>query len=390
MKVAIWANTPSPQQADFYAALRRHSVDLRVLYLEHIGAARKAMGWLEPTQLPAAEMIANSRTDLLADLPDWRERVHIVPGYSRAEHRRLAVELSKTGIPWTHWSESSRPVWRAYVTWTVKRWYGAMINRSALGAFGHGVMATTDFRRWGIRPEKMAHLFYSVDGASPMTPLDETTSDFVAGRTAFVFVGSLCHRKACDVLLKSFARASANSERDEHRPVLVMVGDGPQANEYRSLAAKLRVSDRVLFRGAIPPAAVGSVLKCCHILTLPSRFDGWGVVLNEGASAGLALIATDRCGAAYHILEPGLNGYRVRAGSVSSLSSAMATYVRDPQVSALHGAHSRARYQQFTPDANAVRFISSVRGWLAGGPRWERWHSMWNSTSTSAMPRHAA
>jgi glycosyltransferase involved in cell wall biosynthesis len=390
MKVAIWANTPSPQQADFYAALRRHGIDLRVLYLEHLGEARRSLGWTEPEQFPAGETILRSRTNPLVELADWRDRVHVVPGYSRREHRRLAVELSRAGAPWVHWSESSRPVWRAYVTWTVKRWYGAMVNRAALGAFGHGVLATNDFCRWGIRPEKMANLYYSVDGVAAATPLDEVTMKFVAGRTAFVFVGSLCRRKACDVLLKAFARMCGGDGRDEMEPILVMLGDGPQASDCRRLAAELHVSHRVLFRGSLPPAEVGSVLKCCQVLVLPSRFDGWGVVLNEGASAGLALIATDRCGAAFHILEPGLNGYRVRAGSTSSLAAAMAAYARDPNIARVHGAHSLSRFEQFTPDANAVRLISSVRGWLAGAETWNRWRVQWNGVAISAGVERAA
>jgi glycosyltransferase involved in cell wall biosynthesis len=386
MKVAIWANSPSPQQADFYAALRRHNIDLRVFYLEHLSESRRALGWTEPERLPAGETILQFTTNPLHELDDWRDLVHVIPGYSRRVHRRLAVQLSRAGVPWVHWSECSRPVWRAYVTWTVKRWYAAMVNRSALGAFGHGIMAARDFQKWGIRPEKIAHLYYSVDGVRPNTRPDAETAAFVADRTAFVFVGSLCHRKACDVLLNAFAQIAG----DRNGPVLVMVGDGPQADQYRSLAAKLRLADRVLFRGTLPPTSVGSVLKCCHVLVLPSSFDGWGVVLNEGASAGLALIATDRVGAAYHVLEPGLNGYRVRSGSRQSLAAAMRAYARDPSIAHLHGEHSRARFQLFTPDANAVRFVSAIRGWLAGAPAWEQWHPAWNRGVIPSITAQAA
>lgn len=373
MKVAIWANSPSPHQTDFYAALRRHDIDLRVIYLEHLCELRRDLGWDEPDQLPRGENVLQSGMAPFHELPDWRERVHILPGYSRQAHRRLAVELSKAGVPWVHWSECSRPLWRSYLTWTVKRWYAAMVNRSALGAFGHGVLATRDFQRWGVRPEKIAQLYYAVDGVRPDLPTDNITAEFVAGRIAFVFVGSLCHRKACDVLLDAFAQVSG----ERNGPALVVVGDGPQAGRYRNLVAKFGLADRVLFRGALPLTAIGSVLKSCQVLILPSRFDGWGVALNEGASAGLALIATDRVGAAYHVLEPGLNGYRVQAGNSGPLAAAMRAYALDPALALLHGEHSRTRFQHFTPDANAVRFISSIRRWLAGAPTWERWSDTW-------------
>jgi glycosyltransferase involved in cell wall biosynthesis len=240
-------------------------------------------------------------------------------------------------------------------------------------------MAVRDFRRWGIRPDKISHLHYSIDGASSTMPVDRATAAFVNGRTAFVFVGALAHRKACDVLLKAFARVRANQSYDGQLPVLVLVGDGPQADRYRSLAAKLQLTGRVLFRGSLPMAAIGSVLGCCQVLVLPSRFDGWGLVLNEGASVGLALIATDKCGAAYHLLEPGLNGFRVRAGSTSSLAAAMQVYARSPHIAALHGVQSLRRYEQFTPDANVARFMNSVRRWLAASERWVPWQDAWST-----------
>ncbi len=157
-----------------------------------------------------------------------------------------------------------------------------------------------------------------------------------------------------------------------------------------ALAEKLHLTDRVLFRGALPTDAVGSVLRCGHVLVLPSRFDGWGVVVNEGAAAGLALIATDRVGAAYHILEPGLNGFRVRAGSRASLAAAMRAYARDPALAIEHGLNARSRFQQFTPDAGAAQFEVSIRGWLASSPVWNNWQQMWNCKPIGMTARAVA
>jgi hypothetical protein len=77
-----------------------------------------------------------------------------------------------------------------------------------------------------------------------------------------------------------------------------------------------------------------------------------------------------------------LNGYRVRAGSAASLAAAMEIYARAPDLATIHGAHSRVRFQQFTPNASAVRFISAIRGWLAGASDWDQWYRAWNGGST--------
>jgi glycosyltransferase involved in cell wall biosynthesis len=373
MKVAIWAKSPSPQQSDFYAALRQFGVDVRVLYLERLRDARLALGWEQPPELPRGETMLGPREDPLKILTDWRERVHVIPGYSRGAYRVAARGMSRANVPWVHWSESSRPVWRSYISWPVKRWFGRLVNRSALGAFAQGDMAARDFVRWGVRREKIAHLFYAVDGVAEGTQPDAATANFVAGRMAFVFVGSLCHRKGCDVLLNAFAQLGPQSSE----AALVFVGDGPQAARYRRQVDALELRNRVLFRGVLPVNEVGSVLTACDVLVLPSRFDGWGVVLNEGASAGLALIATDKVGAAYHLVEPGLNGCLVTAGSASSLAAAMRCYAQDYTLAAVHGAHSRILFGRFTPESNAERFVTAIRMWLADRPEWSRFRADW-------------
>jgi glycosyltransferase involved in cell wall biosynthesis len=373
MKVVIWAKSPSPHQLDFYEALRKLGVDLSVLYLETLPPARLALGWHQPQRLVHGECVAPHGIDPFKLVPDWRERVHVIPGYSRAVFRRAAVYLARAGVPWVHWSERSWPSWRSYLSWAVKRWYASLVNRSALGALAQGDLAERDFVRWGIRPEKIAHLYYAVRGIDNQTAPDEPTRQFIAGRTSFVFVGRLARHKGSDVLLRAFAEI-----RPESRNVsLVLVGEGPQAARCRQIVDTFGLRDYVLFRGVLPCNSVGSVLLASQVLVLPSRYDGWGVVLNEASSAGLALIASDHVGAANHLVEPGINGFRVRAGSVSSLAAAMSTYASDPGLSAAHGACSRLLFQRFSPDWSAARFVATIYSWLATRPEWAPFRADW-------------
>jgi glycosyltransferase involved in cell wall biosynthesis len=390
MKLVIWAKSPSPQQADFYAALRQFGIDVRVLYLERLRDARLALGWEQPQELPRGDTILRAGDSPFEVVSDWQERVHVIPGYSRPAYRAAARCLSRANVPWVHWSESSRPVWRGYISWPVKRWFAELINRHALGAFAQGELATRDFASWGVRREKIAHLFYAVRGVPQNTQPDQMTADFIAGRTAFVFVGSLCHRKACDVLLDAFACLKPPCDRT----ALILVGDGPHTTRYRQQTSALGLNDRVLFRGVLPVTAVGSVLSVCDVLVLPSRFDGWGVVLNEAASAGLALIATEKVGAAYHLIDPGLNGFRVASGSATSLAAAMRSYAQDAGLASVHGSHSGELFARFTPERSVERFVTAIRGWLADRPEWARCHAEWAASperrgSDRALPAAA-
>jgi glycosyltransferase involved in cell wall biosynthesis len=362
MKLALWANHPSPHQADFYAALREADVDLQVRYLADLPHARQSLGWTRPPELPHGEQILAPGQRPLDSLADWRRRIHIIPGYSRRRLLQLALALSQAAVPWAHWSENSQPSWRSPLVWPLKRAYGALVNRHALGALAIGEAAARDFVRWGIAREKIAHLFYAVAPVPWNAPRDEATLRFLRGRRSFLFVGSLCDIKSPLSLIEAVASLG---DAGRQWP-LVLVGDGPQAEACQRLVIARQLEDRVFFRGVAAREAVGSILRCSQALLVPSRYDGWGVVLNEAASAGLALVASDRVGAAQHLIEPGFNGFVVRPACARSVAAVMRRYVADPELAELHGSRSRQRFSEFTPARNARRLITALRAWTAG------------------------
>jgi glycosyltransferase involved in cell wall biosynthesis len=104
-------------------------------------------------------------------------------------------------------------------------------------------------------------------------------------------------------------------------------------------------------------------------MVLPSRFDGWGVVLSEAATEGVALIATESCGGAHDLIDPGLNGFVVESESAQQLAAAMRVYADDPACASRHGKHSRVVSSRFTPDRIANNFIETLEVWRDAGER---------------------
>jgi glycosyltransferase involved in cell wall biosynthesis len=168
------------------------------------------------------------------------------------------------------------------------------------------------------------------------------------------------------------------------------VGNGVLRVACEKLAARLGVADRVLFRGVVPNAEIGSVMACCDVAVLPSRYDGWGVVLNEAASAGLALIASDGVGAAWHLVEPGVNGFRVARGSVRSLAAAMRVYVETPGLASEHGKRSLLRFEEFLPERNVERFVTTIDSWFAVRREWADWRQRWTGVASCSNVEKAA
>lgn len=364
-------NIPSHYQSAFFAALdARDDVDLKVVYLHGASAERATEGWrdgheYQPYEASADGEASPERLEVL--LPDWRERIHILGSHFFPE---LVQWFCAQGTAWCHWSEVPgirlaealgyrMPLFRLLnlpMLWC-KRGEGRRVRDHALGVFGQGQLACKAFRAMGVPAERCADLYYVPAALAPLEPC-AAIRHFAHGRKVFLSAGALCRRKGIDVLLKAFARL------DTPDWCVVLCGLDRANGAYQALARKLGIEDRVLFFGAHPSDRMAEVYAAADLFVLPSRFDGWGAVLNEAASLGLPVVGTDWCGASWHLVEPGKTGFRVRAGSVGSLAKAMRHYVADPALAARHGAAAKQCFnERFTPEQNAERLVDALRKW---------------------------
>jgi glycosyltransferase involved in cell wall biosynthesis len=351
LRLLIWSSIPTHHQSGFFSALRERDIDLVVHYYFKVYPERLDMGWSEPV-LPPGERYVGESLRALDLCPDWRERIHVVPGYGIVFLMRLAWFLSHQRVPWLHWSEHSEPTLHSHITFLVKRAYGRLVRRHALGALAIGDLARLEFIRWGVDPEGIRFLPYAVPGLGAQPP-DPARPD---GAPHFLFLGQLIPRKGIDILLaamKSVLAVHAGAR-------LELAGTDRSGGAYAREAARLGMSHAVHFTGVVEATRVVEALRRCDVLVLPSRHDGWGVVLNEAASAGKAIIASDTCGAAHHLVSPGVNGIRFPNGDVAALARAMLEYCRDPQLAVRHGSESLRVFQEFTPERNALRFEEAL------------------------------
>src|SRR5689334_1620668 len=119
MKVLVWTIVPNHYQSSFVAALRGCGIDVRICYYERVPSERISMGWSAQSELPPGEFYVAKRISALETVPDWRERLHVVPGYGDVFLLRLATYLSREGVFWVHWSERSHPGLRWWLTYPI-------------------------------------------------------------------------------------------------------------------------------------------------------------------------------------------------------------------------------------------------------------------------------
>ncbi len=360
LRLLVWMSIPTHHQSAFFASLRARGIDLVVHYLGRVTADRVSLGWATHDELPPGERYVDASLRALDLCADWRQRIHIVPGYGAVFLLQLVWRLSGQRVPWVHWGEHSWPRPRAYLTYAVKKFYWEMVRRHALGALAIGELARGELIRWGIPMDRIRFLPYAVPRVA--VPADLEPAQMPIGRPTFVYLGLLCRHKGIDVLL--FAMREVLTSHPEAR--LEMAGRDQPGGFYEHMAERLEISHAVRFSGVVDATRIGGVLQSADVLVLPSRHDGWGVVLNEAASLGKALIASDACGAAHHVIEPEVNGFRFPAGDRSALRTAMLAYCRNPGLARRHGAQSSRLFEEFTPERNALRLEEALESLQCG------------------------
>ncbi len=135
----------------------------------------------------------------------------------------------------------------------------------------------------------------------------------------YIFVGRLIGDKGVDVLLRALAKLPQDIR-------LLVAGTGPEAAALQSLSHALGVSDRAYFLGVRND--VSRLLSGSDALVLPSRREGFGLVIIEAHAAGLPVIVTD-FKTSSDVVRDGVDGLIVPRDDADALAAAMKKLATD-------------------------------------------------------------
>lgn len=168
------------------------------------------------------------------------------------------------------------------------------------------------------------------DAVPPPMPVPDTASPLV------VAAGRLVPEKGFARLIAAFAALPHCDAR------LAIVGDGPDAQALRDLAARLGVAGRVSFPGYV--ADIRPWLDQARLFVLASDFEGFPAVLVEALAAGRPVVATDCTPATRLLRSPGA-GAVVPIGATAPLTDAIAAMLDRPPPDPQALAASVARHR---------------------------------------------
>jgi glycosyltransferase involved in cell wall biosynthesis len=182
----------------------------------------------------------------------------------------------------------------------------------------------------------------------------------------FVSIGRLDVDKGQLLLLEAVARL-----RDEGVAVEVtLVGDGPLRGELERAAARLDVADRVRLPGWLASDEVLDCLERSRALVMPSLAEGLPNVITEALALHRPAIATAVAGVG-ELVESGVTGWLVPAGSVEPLADAMRAAAQAPPAELRRlGAAGAARVRERHDAAHEVGLLETlIRESVARGKR---------------------
>lgn len=362
-RVLLLSNFPVPYQLELLAAVEASGeLALTALFLEDRDPARD---WPSATRGQARVLPSLGKRlppelqlhpTLLPELLALRPQLAIVCGYSYAAFQGALLALRALRVPVLLWAEVPRLDAGGLARRLVR---GALLRqlRGVRGVLAIGTRAEGVWR--AALPGVPATSFPYVCDLDRYLCIERGG----ARRPSFTFLfsGQLIARKGVDLLLAAFAQAAA---RDPSLR-LTLAGDGSERTRLEaSVPAALR--QRVRFEGFVSWDRLPEVYAAADALVIPSRHDGWGMVVNEAFGAGLPVIASDAVGAALDLVIPGETGLLVPAGEVEPLAEALQSL--PPQAERIGAAARAVARARLLPAQAAARLAAIVRRVLAGEP----------------------
>ena len=134
------------------------------------------------------------------------------------------------------------------------------------------------------------------------------------------------------------------------RAVLVIVGEGSDAKDYR-----LQITDYKLEKNVILEPwrdDLASFYKPFDLFLSSSNYEGWGRAVVEAMAAGLAVVMTD-VGLAGEVVKNGENGIVVPVGDWQAFLEAIKILYEDPQKRKTLAAAGRETAKNLTPKTRA-------------------------------------
>lgn len=369
LRIAVIANMVDPNRgALFEGVARQEGIELLVVYETGMEANRS---WEVPADLPYRHVrLRSASVDLrrlgtdaylhltarpLEPISSFRPDVVVGAGggvWSSPANIAAFAARRRNGWAFIPWWGSFRRDEPSIARRLSEPWVRHFVSHSDL-CLAYGTRATRELQRLGVAPAAIRCVPNAVPHGEATTARRRPNHP-----VRFLFVGQLIPRKGVPELLDAFSQVPEGE--------LYIAGAG----RLRPLVNRAVQGGRVTYTGHLDRSSLQRLYADSDVLVLPSRYEVWGLVINEALEHGLPIIATQAVGAVDDLVLDDVNGYVTRTGDVDGLREAMARIAEWDDARWISAATTGMEIaQRWSIDAAATAFVDACRDGAERGAR---------------------
>lgn len=360
-RIGVISEIPTPYRLPLYERIvDRSEVQLEVLFCAqeepdrpwNLGAGldrvphRVLRGWSPTFRTRSETFVYEINPDIISVLRAASYDAIVIGGYSVFAEQAAIAYAKATRTPYLLHSESHHLKPRRPAVRAAKRLLLGPIVGGAAAGLAVGTLASQYLESYGLDRARIRTVPNTIDIDAFAAAADRARANAASIRSELglpssfaVFVGRLVAGKGVLELLDALRRLGPDA------PNVVVAGDGP-------LAPELAAAPTVTHLGFQPTERLIELYALADRTVVPSRAETWGVSVNEALACGSPVVATDAVGAAYDLVQDGVNGYVVPEGDVDALASALVA--PRPDVTA------DTRIRRWTYDFGAEQFAEAI------------------------------
>jgi glycosyltransferase involved in cell wall biosynthesis len=334
MQILFWQNMLSLQQSTYIRALaNKKNIRVMLIVQEDIPAWRKGMGWNVPDFGNAKILICPKKAEIFQILKETEhDSVHIFSGIQAyplvkaAFLQSLSFNITRGILSESKDLRGLKGIFRLGLgKLEAFRFHNKIDFVLAIGNLG-----VQWFQKCSFSKNKIYPFGYFVENVTENKCDFRKNNEYKKDKFHLIFIGQCIKRKGIDILLKALYYLK------ETNWCLDLIGDGRDRDYFESLSEKLKLTEYVKFHGVLPNKDTREFLNLVDLLVLPSRMEGWGVVVNEALMCGIPVVCSNACGAA-DLIKDSFRGDIFKTGSTLDLRRILAYQIlrgkKNPELS---------------------------------------------------------
>ena len=164
-------------------------------------------------------------------------------------------------------------------------------------------------------------------------------------------VGRIIPSKGYDVLIESVKNLSGN--------VGIYIVSGPASPELQEAIDGYGLKN-IHFVAFMPKQQLWEYYQMADFLVLPTRYDAWGLFVNESMANGLPVITTRSCAAGLELIWDGENGFLVDADDVQGLTEKISHLLEHPEECRKMAQNNIQKIMPFTYEQQAKETMDAL------------------------------